>query len=264
MLTLPVLIPERSVILTDPLFYLVAVPAIVILGLSKGGFAGVGMVSTPLVALVTGPVEAAGILLPVLIAQDGVALWMYRRSFSGSALRVLIPGAAIGIVLAYLLAASVREAVVAMALGIISILFAAHQLWRMRGKDMPEPGGRQRPLLGLASGIGSGFTSTIAHAGTPPFQFYVLPLNLEKEKYIGTSVVFFASVNAMKIPAFAALGQFTPGHLTTAAVLLPLALASSWLGVRLVRLVDPQRFRVIIALILGALGVALLASGLRG
>ena len=249
---------------TDPLFYLAAIPAIIILGLSKGGFAGVGMVSTPLIALVTGPVEAAGILLPILVAQDCVALWMYRGSWSRQIIRIMIPGAAIGIVLAYLLAASVREQFVELALGAISVIFSLYQIWRLRGGDLGAPSGGPRPLLGLISGIGSGFTSTIAHAGTPPFQFYVMPQRLEKHTYIGTSVVFFAIMNAMKLPVFAALGQFSPAHLTTAAVLLPLALASSWLGVRLVRRVDPHRFNLLISLILGLVGVALIVDGLAG
>ena len=116
----------------------------------------------------------------------------------------------------------------------------------------------------MLSGIGSGFTSTIAHAGTPPFPFYVVPQRLDKHTYIGTSVVFFAIVNAMKIPAFAALGQFSPAHLATAAVLLPLALFSSWLGVRLVRRVEPQTFNLVINLILAAVGLALIAQGVAG
>lgn len=255
---------RRLPIHTDPLFYLAAIPAIVILGLSKGGFAGVGMVSTPLIALVTGPVEAAGILLPVLVAQDCVALWMYRGAWSRGIIRIMAPGAAIGIALAYLLASSVREQVVELALGAISVAFSAYQVRRLRAGGPAPPARRPRPLLGLISGIGSGFTSTIAHAGTPPFQFYVMPQRLEKHTYIGTSVVFFAVMNAMKLPVFAALGQFTPGHLATAAALLPLALASSWLGVRLVRRVDPHRFNLLVSLILGAVGLVLILDGLSG
>ena len=65
-------------IITDPLFYAVAIPAVVFLGLSKGGFSGIGMVSTPLVALVMPPLEAAAILLPILLVQDAVSVFVYR------------------------------------------------------------------------------------------------------------------------------------------------------------------------------------------
>lgn len=249
---------------TDLLFYLVAIPATIVLGLSKGGFAGVGMVSTPLVALVAGPVDAAGILLPILVAQDCVALWMYRGVWSRPIIRTMAPGAAIGILIAFLLAASVRGAWVELMLGLISVTFSVQQLWQTRRHNIQAPARRPRPWLGVLSGLGAGFTSTVAHAGTPPFQFYVVPQRLDKHTYIGTSVVFFAMVNAMKIPAFAALGQFSPAHLATAAALLPLALFSSWLGVRLVRRVDPQTFSLLVNIMLAAVGLALIAEGAVG
>jgi uncharacterized membrane protein YfcA len=91
----------------DALFYLVAGIAVVILGLSKGGFAGVGMISTPLLALVVGPIAAAGVIFPILIVQDLIAVAMYRRTFSWQILATMIPGAALGVGLAYLLASTV-------------------------------------------------------------------------------------------------------------------------------------------------------------
>jgi len=91
----------------DALFYAVATVAVVILGLSKGGFAGVGMISTPLLALVIGPIAAAGVIFPILIVQDLIAVAMYRRTFSWQILATMIPGAALGVCLAYSLASSV-------------------------------------------------------------------------------------------------------------------------------------------------------------
>ena len=78
--------------ITDPLFYLLAIPAVTLLGLSKGGFAGLGMISTPLLALVVPPLEAAAILLPILICQDAISVWTYRRAWSAWNLKVLLPG----------------------------------------------------------------------------------------------------------------------------------------------------------------------------
>jgi len=80
-------------LITDPLFYLLAIPAIVALGLGKGGFAGVGMISTPLLALTMPPLQAAAILLPILLCQDAISVWVYRRQWSGWNLKVLLPGA---------------------------------------------------------------------------------------------------------------------------------------------------------------------------
>ena len=219
------------------------------------------MASTPLVALVTGPTEAAGILLPVLVAQDCVALWMFRSVWDRQFIGTMVPGAALGIFMAYLFAANVPEGAVAFVLGVISVMFAAQRLWLDRMPAAVKSTALPNTFWGCVSGIGSGFTSAIAHAGTPPFQFYVLPQRLEKTTYIGTSVVFFASVNAMKIPAFAALGQFGQERLLTAAALLPIALLSSWLGARLVRLINPQRFALAVNLTLAGIGVTLIIRG---
>ena len=82
--------------ITDPVFYLFAVPAVLALGLSKGGFAGVGLLATPLVSLYLHPLEAAALLLPILICQDIIAVWWYRHDWDAWNLKVLLPGAVIG------------------------------------------------------------------------------------------------------------------------------------------------------------------------
>jgi uncharacterized membrane protein YfcA len=84
-------------IITDPLFYLLAIPAITALGLGKGGFAGVGMISTPLLALTMPPLQAAAILLPILLCQDVISCWAYRREWSAWNLKVLLPGSIVGV-----------------------------------------------------------------------------------------------------------------------------------------------------------------------
>src|SRR3954453_16272516 len=114
--------------ITDPLFYLVATPAVLLMGLSKGGFAGLGLISLPLMALVISPVQAAAIMLPILIVQDVVTIWAYRNTWDGRNLATLLPGAALGIALGYLLAAYVSDAAVALAVGVISIAFAVRRL----------------------------------------------------------------------------------------------------------------------------------------
>ncbi|HEY9234273.1 MAG TPA: sulfite exporter TauE/SafE family protein, partial [Phenylobacterium sp.] len=117
------------------------------------------------------------------------------------------------------------------------------------------------PWRGVLAGVAAGFTSQIAHAGGPPFQIYVLPKNLPRDVFIGTSAIFFAVVNWMKVPAYWALGQFTREALTTAAVLLPLAIVSTYAGVWLVRRVPAARFYRIIYLLLIAVGSKLAWDG---
>lgn len=247
----------------DWLFYIVATLAVIILGLSKGGFAGIGMISTPMLALVVGPVSAAGFIFPILIIQDAVAVWMYKREWNRQIVSIMVPGAAIGVWLAYELASTVPEWIVQISLGVISLVFASRQLL-LSLKKTQEIGRPPVKALGLLSGMGAGFTSMIAHAGTPPFQLYVVPQKLSRDAYIGTSVIFFALLNLMKLPAFALLGQLSPHHLMAAFIFAPVAVASSWLGVQLVRRVDVIRFNMIITIILIGVSVTLIGQGMLG
>jgi uncharacterized protein len=246
-------------VLTDPYFYLAAIPAVIVLGLAKGGFAGLGMLSVPLMTLTVSPVQAASITLPILIAQDAVSVWVFRQRWDGKSLAVLLPAAAIGILLGYLLAARVSAAAVELAVGVISIVFALQRLWIERRKVMQIPS--PRAWLGVVCGTAAGFTSQIAHAGGPPFQIYMLPKRFDRDTYIGTSAIFFATVNWLKVPAYTALGQFTRQNLTTAAVLLPLAVASTVAGAMLVRRVSGERFQTIMYLLLILVGAKLVWDG---
>ncbi|MDO8900082.1 MAG: sulfite exporter TauE/SafE family protein [Phenylobacterium sp.] len=249
--------------LTDPLFYALAIPAVILLGLAKGGFAGVGAISLPLLALAISPVQAAAILLPVLILQDVVGVWAFRRSWDRSILMLMIPSAAVGIGLGYLLAARVSATAVLAVLGAISIVFALHRLWLVRGGGVQAP--KNAPLaLGALLGAASGFTSQIAHAGQPPFQMWVLPKNLPPPVLVGTTAIFFAVINWIKVPAYLALGQFTAQNLMTAAVLAPLAIVSTFAGVWLVRRIKAEQFYTAIYVLMILVGAQLLWKALAG
>src|SRR6185312_15194357 len=113
-------------LIADPLFYLAAVPAVIFLGLSKGGFSGIGMVSTPLLALIMPPLEAAAILLPIILIQDAISVWVYRRVWDPWNLKVLIPGSVIGVGAAWLLAAHVSDAVIRLVVGLIALGFVVY------------------------------------------------------------------------------------------------------------------------------------------
>jgi len=246
-------------VLSDPWFYAAAIPAVILLGLAKGGFAGIGILGVPLLALVISPVQAAAILLPILLVQDVVSVAAFYRSRDDAVLRQMLPGAALGIAAGYLLAARVSAAMIELAVGIITLAFAAQ---RMRGGVAVAS--TSQPWEGAVFGAASGFTSQIAHAGGPPFQMHVVPMGLDRDRFIGTSAIFFAVVNWMKVPAYAALGQFSPTNLLAAAVLMPLAIISTWAGVRLVRRVDAENFyRIIYALML-LVGGKLVWDGVAG
>jgi uncharacterized protein len=255
-------VSKLALMITDPVFYLVAAPAVLLMGLAKGGFSGVGAVSMPLLALAISPVQAAAILLPILIVQDLVSVWSFRRTFDRGVLTVMIPGAVGGIVLGYLLAARVSTEAVLAALGAISILFGVQRLWLSRGGRTPAPANSSAPV-GVLFGVAAGFTSQIAHAGGPPFQIWVLRKGLSPASLIGTTAIFFAIINWLKVPAYAALGQFTRENLLTAAALTPLAIASTFAGVWLVRRVQAEKFFLLIYSLMILVGLQLVWEALR-
>ena len=234
----------------------------ILLGLAKGGFSGIGVIAVPMIALAVSPVLAASITLPILIVQDVVSVWSFRKTWDRNVLAVMLPSAAGGIAVGYALAAFVKPGAVELAVGAISIVFAAMRLWAERGSASARPAKPEKlPWRGVLAGVTAGFTSQIAHAGGPPFQIYVMPKNLPRDVFIGTSAIFFAVVNWMKVPAYWALGQFTREAMMTALVLLPLAIASTWAGVWLVRRVPTGNFYRIIYVLLIAVGGKLAWDG---
>ncbi|MBX7198250.1 MAG: sulfite exporter TauE/SafE family protein [Rhodospirillaceae bacterium] len=246
----------------DPIFYLAAIPAVILVGLAKGGFAGVGVLAMPLLALVMSPIRAASIMLPLLIVQDAISVWFYRHTFDRRNLAIMIPGACVGIALGYVFAAHVSDAAIEFAVGVIAVVFAARHLLHARKAEAPPSQGH--PVLGVFWGGVAGFVSMIANAGAPPFQVYVLPQRLPRDVFVGTGVFFFAAVNWIKIPPFLALGLFTRENLATSMVLLPLAALATWLGVWLVRRVSVERFYKIIYATMAGVGLKLICDGTIG
>jgi len=240
-------------------FYFAAIPAVIVLGLSKGGFAGLGTMAIPILALAMSPVKGAAIMLPLMIVQDWVSVWAFRRDFNVRNLLILLPGALIGICAGWLLAARVDEAAVRVAVGVISIAFVIFMLARDRlAGDAATPA---RVAPGLFWGALSGFTSFISHAGAPPMMVYVMPQKLSPRVFAGTGTLFFAAVNLLKVPPYFLLGQFSAANLVLSATLLPLAIAATFVGVWLVRRVSAERFYGAILLLTFLIGAKLTYDG---
>ena len=242
-------------------YYACAITAVVLSGFAKGGFAGVGVLAMPIMALGVDPVKGAAILLPILMIQDAVSVWAFRKTWDGYVLRMIVPGMAIGIGLGYWFAAQVSTDAVLGALGVISILFGIQRMWVERRGTVAVPS-NSPGWVGTLFGVASGFTSQIAHAGAPPFQMWVLPRRLAPDVMIGTSAIAFAINNWIKLPAYAALGQMTADNLKATAMLAPVAIVSTMAGVVLVRRVDPERFYTLIYVLMVLLGGKLLLDAL--
>ena len=247
-------------VITDPLFYLLAVPAVVALGLSKGGFSGVGQMATPLLALVMPPLEAAAIFLPIMIVQDCFALWVYRKDWDGRVLAVVMPGIIVGIGLAWVLASYISDAAVRMFIGVTTI---AYVLYTWIGPSAVARGaGRANAAKGVFLGAVSGFTSTLCQAGAPPYQMYALSQKLPKMTYVGTSAIYFAAMNWLKVVPYLALGQFSMKGFGTSLALLPLAILTNQLGFWVVRITPTVVFFRITMIILFLISLELTRSGM--
>lgn len=245
-------------LIADPLFYAVAVPAVIFLGLSKGGFSGIGMVATPLLAIIMAPLEAAALLLPIILIQDAMSVFIYRRVWDPWNLKVLIPGAVIGIGAAWLLAAYVSNGAIRLVVGLIALGFVAYALFR---HYLPGEPPKPRASHGVFWGALSGFTTTLIQIGAPPYYAFVLPQRLPKMIYVGTTVMFFAAANAMKIVPYFALGQFSTAGLTTSVALFPLAIASNFAGIWLVRVTPEAVFYRITNVLVFLIGCELTRQG---
>lgn len=250
-------------IVTDPLFYALAIPGVLALGLSKGGFAGAGQMATPLLALVMPPLEAAAIMLPIMIVQDAAAVWVYRKIWDRRIFAIVTCGSVIGIGIAWAVASVISEAAVRLFIGVITILFCLYswigpkQVADELNRDIGKPG----VPGGLFWGAMSGFTSTICQAGSPPYQMYVMRLKLPKMVFVGTNTMVFAAMNWIKVIPYFALGQFTQKGLTTSLALIPLALATNTLGFWLVRKVSNEAFYRVILILMFVIALELTREG---
>ena len=247
--------------LGDPQFYLLSVPAVLLYGVAKGGFGGaVAILAVPLMSLIMPPAQAAAILLPILVVMDMVVIYSYRGYYDARALRLLLPGALLGVGLGYLLADRTDEALLRLIVGGVALLFALQFLLGARSGI-----GRQHSApLAAFFGTLSGFTSFSIHAGGPPLSMYLLPKGLPPLVYAGTAGLFFAVVNLVKLPPYWALGQFTPQNLLYSLALVPFAPLGVLIGRRLVGLANPGFYYRLIAAFLLIVGIKLISDGLRG
>ena len=246
--------------LDNPWFYATSIPAVLLYGIAKGGFGGaVAILSVPMMALVMPPTQAAAILLPILVVMDAVVVKTYWGVFDGRALRLLLPGAVVGIGIGYVTADAMSDDYLRILVGLLSLGFGAQQLLGLQSRASSE----HRPIAGSLCGALAGFTSFSIHAGGPPLTMY-LPKRLPPLLFAGTAGMFFAVVNALKLLPYYALGQFTADNLLYSLVLVPLAPLGVALGHYLVRRSGTHFYYTLISFFLAVVGARLLWEGVAG
>lgn len=225
--------------ITDPWFYAVAVPAVLLMGLGKSGFlGGFGALATPLMALAVPVPQAAAIMLPLLLVMDATGLQQLWRERDRALIAHLLPAGLLGTVVGTAVFGLLPASTLAGIVGALTLLFLLQRAVFPPRADRPRP----PRWVGWLAALTSGFTSFVAHAGSPPISAYVLPMRLPPVVFSATMAVFFAAVNLSKWVPYAWLGLFDGRNLTTSLVLLPLAPLGVWLGVWALRRVRPTWF----------------------
>lgn len=226
-------------LITDPFFYAVAIPAVLLLGVSKSGFgAGFGSLAVPMMALAVTVPQAAAILMPVLLLMDLLGMAAFRNNVDKRLLMFLLPFGLAGIVVGALLFKLLDARVVAGIVGVFTLLFLAQRLVFPPKPDSPPP----PKWVGALLSVTSGFTSFIAHAGGPPINAYVIPLRLSPLLFTGTLAFFFFFINLAKWVPYAWLGLLDVRNMTTSLALLPFAPIGVWVGVRIAHRIQPLLF----------------------
>jgi uncharacterized protein len=214
----------------------------------------IGSLGVPILALVVSPVRAAAVLLPVYVLSDMAGLWVYRRDFSRTNLRILMPSAVVGIAVGWATASYVSDRGVGLLVGLIGLTFCLNR-WRRRHEPLDaKPADVPR---GIVWGSIVGFTSFVSHSGQPAYQVYVLPQRLPKLVYAGTTTILFAFMNSLKLIPYWALGQLSTDNLRVAVYLALPALAGTLLGVRLVRILPQRSYFAVVQVMLFVVSVRL-------
>lgn len=240
------------------MFWVLGVTAALCTGLSKGGLPAFSMLAVPVLSLVISPVTAAGLLLPVFLFSDIFGVWAYRREYRVELLKITAVGASLGCAIGWLTAHIVSDDLVRVLIGVIGASFALKYLFWRKGDAAPR-----QPTWGL--GIFwttiAGFTSFVSHAGAPPWQVWVMPMQLSKLAFAGTTTIVFAMMNITKIVPYYFLGQFDVANLRVAAMLLLPAVIGVFIGYRLTRVLSDRVFFGIVTWALLGISIRLIWDG---
>ncbi|HXX83079.1 MAG TPA: sulfite exporter TauE/SafE family protein [Casimicrobiaceae bacterium] len=246
-------------LITDPLFYAIAIPVVLLTGISKTGIPGLfGGMAVPFLSLVIPPVQAAALMLPVLCFIDLFGLRTFRGIYDRRNMPILLAGLAIGVVLGMLVFTLVPRDFMRILIGTIAVAFALNNIFGWARNRPPTKASWPRGIFWSSL---SGLTSFVAHAGSPPIMAYLLPQRLDRKIYVGTTVWFFFASNYAKLIPYAYLGQLDLTNLATAAVLLPFVPVGVKLGVFVQGKLDEKVFYQLSYWALLGIGLKLLYDG---
>tara|TARA_B100000579_G_C22832754_1_gene856915 strand:- start:1679 stop:2410 length:732 start_codon:yes stop_codon:yes gene_type:complete len=234
--------------------YLFAAIGVFFFGIAKGGFAGpISMLAIPLMSLVMSPLKAAGILLPLLVLMDIIAIFIFWKKWDVKILKIIIPASIIGIIFGTFTFQYTTENQIRLIVGIITILFVIISVVQKNNLLL-----RPTKIKGYFWAGTSGYTSFLIHAGAPPMNFYMLPLKLDKITYIGTATYAYFIINLVKLIPYYYLNLLGPSNLRISFYLIPIAIISVGIGYYLQKIISEKIFFNIIYILLFVSGLKLI------
>jgi uncharacterized membrane protein YfcA len=251
-----------SVLVLDLSFFLIAAPAVVFAGISKGGFgSGAAFAAATILALIVPPGLALGVMLPLLMLMDVASLRPYWGKWRWHEARLLILGGIPGVALGAMLFSVVDDDVFRVLIGVISVAFVIWRICISRGW-VTISGGNAPDWQGGLAGFAAGFTSFVSHAGGPPAAVYLLSRGVSKTQYQACTVIVFWVLNIVKFVPYAFLGMFTLETGVANLALAPFALIGTWIGVKAHHLVPERVFFAFTYVVLMITGMKLIFDGL--
>jgi uncharacterized membrane protein YfcA len=232
-----------------------------IIGLSKAGFAaGLGMLTTPLVAAAMPARTAIGLVLPLLCVADAMSAAIYWRKWDLAAVRSPLAGALLGIVFGMLFVTKVSNRTLTLAIGIVGLLMTL--LLIVRARWFPHATYKPRLADSLAIGMACGFSSTIAHAAGPIFALFLLAQRVSKEVFVASNAIFFIVINLLKVPPYTMSGLINQDTLRQGVALLPMIPLGVFAGWAANRMLPQRHFDVIVYVLLLMTSLQLIVSSL--
>ena len=242
----------------DPTFLAFASFGVFVFGISKGGVPGpIAMLAVPVMSFAMSPLQAAGILLPLLIIMDFSAIYLYWKKWLNNIVKIIIPASIIGILFGTFTFQYTNENQIRIVVGAISIIFVLVSFIQ-RNNILLKP----TNIKGYFWSSIAGYTSFLIHAGNPPINFYMLPLKLDKVSFIGTMTLAFLAINVVKLIPYYYVGLLAPSNLIVSLMLLPLAFVSVLFGYFLQKKIPEKLFFNIVYVLLFLSGCKLIYDGI--
>jgi uncharacterized membrane protein YfcA len=232
----------------DAVQWAVVVTAAVFAGFSKTAIGGAGPVAAALFAIMLPARESTGVLLPLLICGDFIAVSVYRRNADWRLVGRLMPWVAAGIAAGVVFVAKVRDDhAMRISIGVMILIVLATQFaigGRLRERLTVTAGRvtRAQHLAAGIAGIGVGFATMVANAAGSIMTVYLLLSGVTMLEFLGTGAWFFLIVNLIKLPFSGKLGLVQPSSLTLDLILVPALAVGAVLGVALIKRIRQRQF----------------------